>query len=171
MIYQCNDHDIILALDDDDWFPNKNVFTHINNIYTNPDIWITYGQYAELNTKGEYNPGFNKPIPNYVIEYGLFRSQYYAFSHLRTFYAKLFKKIRLEDLMFNGEYFAMSWDLAIMIPMIEMARYHFKFIPDYLYIYNATNEINDHMVSKETQEFHDRIIRSRQPYHALQSLF
>ncbi len=171
MIYNCDAHDIIVTIDGDDWLPNENVFSYINNVYADPNIWITYGQYAEVNAKGEYTSGFNKPIPDYVIEHGLFRSQYYAFSHLRTFYAGLFKKIHIEDLMFNGNYFAMSWDLAFMIPMMEMARHHFKFISDFLYIYNGTNDINDHKVSKETQQLHDRIIRSRQPYQALEKLF
>ncbi len=170
MIYRCIDTDIILTLDGDDWLFNKNVFSYINNAYADPNIWITYGQYVEVNAKDEYFRGFNKPIPDFVVKYGLFRSQYEAFSHLRTFYAGLFKKIRLEDLMFEGEYFAMSWDLAFMIPMIEMARYHFKFIPDFLYVYNGTNDINDHKVSKELQQLHDRIVRSRQPYHALEKL-
>jgi glycosyltransferase involved in cell wall biosynthesis len=171
MIYSCADTDIVLTLDGDDWLSYDRVFEHINNAYTDSDIWITYGQYAELNSEGKYIRGFNAQIPSWAIEYDLLRTQSAAFSHLRTFYAKLFKKIRLEDLMFNGEYFAMSWDLAFMIPMIEMARYHFKFIPQILYIYNGTNDINDHKVSKELQQMLDRIIRSRRSYPALPNLF
>jgi glycosyltransferase involved in cell wall biosynthesis len=169
MIYSCNNHDLILTMDGDDWFPNENVFSYINNVYADPTVWITYGQYAEIHPDGTYTRGFNGPMPDSVIKNNLFRDQF--FSHLRTFYAGLFKKIRIEDLMYEGEFFAMSWDLAIMIPMMEMARYHFKYIPDILYIYNALNEINDHKVSRELQKTHERIIRSRTPYTAIQILF
>jgi mannosyltransferase OCH1-like enzyme len=171
MINQCDDHDIVVLLDGNDWLAHNKVFTSINNTYADPDIWITYGQFAEFDNKGHYGRGFNEDIPDWVIENDLLRSQFGAFSHLRTFYAKLFKKIRHEDLMYNGEYVKMALDTAIMLPMMEMARYHFKFIPDILYVYNTTNELCNHYISRQTQYMLDRIIRSRRPYPALYSLF
>ncbi len=171
MIYSCDDHDLIVTLDGDDWLANDDVFAYLNNIYSDPNVWITYGQYAEIRLGGGLTRGFNAPIPDWVVKNNLFRNQANAFSHLRTFYAGLFKKIHLEDLMYENEFFAMSWDLAFMIPMMEMARNHFKFIPDILYIYNGMNDINDHKVSKDLQRQLDRIVRSRPPYQEIESPF
>ena len=51
----------------------------------------------------------------------MFRDYVHMPTHLRTFYAWLFKKINLEDLLLDGEFFKMTGDQAILYPMIEMA--------------------------------------------------
>ncbi|MDZ4124562.1 MAG: hypothetical protein U1E02_10350, partial [Hydrogenophaga sp.] len=71
----------------------------------------------------------------------------------------------------HGEFFPAAADVAIMIPMVEMARYHFKFIPEILYVYNESNELCNHYINPKKQFFFDRVIRSRRPYPALESLF
>lgn len=161
MIHACPDNAIILIVDGDDWLAHDHVFAYINSVYSQHDVWLTYGQYQEW-PSGAY--GFNRAIPKQVIEQNTLRNQYSAFSHLRTYYAWLFKKIKLEDLMIDGKFLAMSGDIAVMLPMTEMARDHFAFITDVLYIYNGANDINDHKVSKQTQRNIDLWVRSRPPY-------
>jgi len=36
-------------------------------------------------------------------------------------FKKEWKKIAKEDLMYEGKFFEMAWDLAFMFPMLEMA--------------------------------------------------
>jgi len=65
----------------------------------------------------------------------------------------------------------MTYDLAIMFPMLEMAADHFRFCPIVLVDYNTTNPINDHKVSKELQRECDRVIRSRARYEKIENPF
>ena len=81
-------------------------------------------------------------LPQNVIENNSIRKFKWVTTHLRTFYAGLFKKIKLEDLLMDGEFFPRCADLSTMFPMIEMAGYHIKFIPEVLYLYNDRNPLS-----------------------------
>lgn len=167
-IHSCNDHDIIVLLDGDDWFAHDNVLATINNVYADPNIWLTYGQF-KMHPNGKL--GFCAPLSKKIVEQKEFRKIKWCVSHLRTFYAGLFKKIKIEDLLYEGEFFSVSWDRAIMYPMIEMSGAHFKFIPDILYIYNIANPINDHKVSRKFQLQLVQYIQNMSPYKEINSLF
>jgi glycosyltransferase involved in cell wall biosynthesis len=167
-IISCDDDEIIALVDGDDALYFPGVLRTINDAYADPEVWLTYGQFICYPSNA---PGFNREIPREVIESNSIRTHNPQPSHLRTFYAKLFKMIDVEDFMYEGDFFPMTYDLAMMLPMMEMAGYHHKFIPDILYIYNDANPINDHKVSKELQQKLDQIIRSRKPYQKLDSLF
>lgn len=161
MIHSCDDDEIILTLDGDDWFPDNEVLNRLRNIYCSRDIWITYGQYKNSNDGGT---GVAAPYPPHIVETGAFRHHTWGASHLRTFYTWLFKKIRKEDLMRDGTFFPMTWDFAIMFPMLEMAAHHSQFVSDILYVYNLDNPINDHKVSRQLQQSLDSYIRNLPRY-------
>lgn len=160
--------DIVAIVDGDDWLAHDQVLSFLNRVYADSSVWMTYGQYQVYPSGGF---GFNAPIPDDVIVNNKFRYHYNAFSHLRTYYAALFNRIKLEDLKIDGKFLAMTGDLATMIPMIEMAGRNFKFIPNVLYIYNEANVINDHKVSKNLQHDLDIWVRNRPTYRALKTLF
>jgi glycosyltransferase involved in cell wall biosynthesis len=161
-IWSCHDREIVIILDGDDRLAHDQVFSYLNAMYADPAVWLTYGQFRE-HPSGV--PGFCEPMPDWVVQKNMFRKYPIAPSHLRTFYAGLFKQIKTEDLFYNSDFFPMTYDLAMMFPMIEMAREgHFRFIPEVLLDYNTANPINDHKVSKELQQKCDAVIRSRKPY-------
>ena len=162
MITSCADDEIILTLDGDDWFPDNTVLSRLNSFYTQEDIWMTYGQYKNSNDGAH---GVAQPYPGHIIETNGFRQHAWGASHLRTFYAWLFKKINRSDLLYNGEFFSMTWDFAIMFPMLEMSGYHSKFLSDILYVYNLDNPINDHKVNGQLQQTLDRHIRGLPKYN------
>lgn len=140
-IHACNADSIIFILDGDDWLAHENVLQTISQIYQNEEIWLTYGQflYNQKNKKG-----FCKPIPPEVIADNTIRDITWRTSHPRTFYAGLFQLIKLEDLMYEGNFLPKCVDVGTMFPMIEMAGYHVRFIPEILYIYNDANPISYH---------------------------
>lgn len=160
--------EIVVILDGDDLLAGDFVLRYLNNVYSTHDIWMTYGQYQELNAK---NIGFNKSMPDYVVKNNAFRRYPDIPSHLRTFYAKLYQNIKVEDLMLDGEFLVMCADMATGIPMIEQARDHFMFIPDVLYLYNDLNPLSDHRKSRKIQMDIDRFVRSRPIYKPLEKLF
>ena len=61
----------------------------------------------------------------------------------------------------------MAWDLAMMLPMLEMSGFHSKFIPDILYIYNTENPLNDHKVNLNLQQKLSHQILSSPKYEKL----
>ena len=140
-IHACDKDSLIVILDGDDWLAHENVFQMISQSYQDENVWLTYGQflYNQKNKKG-----FCRPIPPDVIANNSIRDISCRTSHPRTFYAGLFQLIKVEDLLYEGNFFPKCVDVATMFPMIEMAGEHVKFIPDILYIYNDANPISYH---------------------------
>ncbi len=167
-IHSCPDEAIIITLDGDDWFPEDNTLALINKVYQNPNVWITYGQFREYPSGAR---GFCCPIPPHIVENSGYRYYHLTPSHLRTFYAGLFKRIKKEDLMWKGEFFPMTWDQAMMFPMLEMAAGKFKFISQITCIYNGANPINDHKVSKKLQQSLSIEIRCKSRYEKVENLW
>jgi len=163
-ISSCLDEEIIVVLDGDDWFPDFQILKKLNEVYQNTNIWLSHGSMIE------YPSGSNtwsEPIPPSVIAKNTFRN-FKCPTHLRTFYAWLFKKIRLDDLLYNGEFFSMTHDMATMYPMIEMCGERHAFISTPTYVYNMSNPINDNKVNAELQRTLDRYIRQKKPYENLE---
>lgn len=161
MIHMCENDAIVVTLDGDDWFPDNNVLTRLNEIYSSDDIWLTYGQF-QLHPSGIR--GWASPMPDYIVENNAFRDFQHLPTHLRTFYAWLFKKIKLQDLLYLGRFYPMTWDMAMMFPMIEMAGERHQFISDIMYMYNDSNSISDHHVSRQLQAHLAQIIKKKTRY-------
>lgn len=167
-VQMCKPTDIIAILDGDDRFAFENVLKAVNYMYAVHDVWLTYGQYQEYPTG---NIGFCIDYPDEILNRRAYREFASGPSHLRTFYAGLFHKIELADLIYDGDFFPMTYDLAIMFPMLEMASNHFLFCSIPLVDYNVTNPINDHKVSKDLQRRCAKIIRSRERYELIENPF
>ncbi len=167
-INSCKDTDIIIILDGDDRFAHNKVLSYINQVYADPNIWLTYGQFKfyPSGKKGFCREMSPETIDNNKIRnFGLFPS------HLRTFYAGLFKQIKLDDLKYKGTFFHMCCDIATMYPMLEMARGHFKFIPDVLLEYNNANPLNIHKLNRHLQYAIYRDLCKRKPCDKIKSPF
>lgn len=159
------DEDVIVTVDGDDWLYNEDVLQRLHDIYAQGDVYLTYGQFV---TYPRWNIGSCRPIDPEVIERGELRKIPWCFSHLRTFKFLLWRQIKDEDLRDeNGEYYRVTWDLAFMYPMLEMAGYRFRFIDDITYVYNKANPINDHKLHRERQFRTETAIRSKPPYPPL----
>ncbi|MFC1842069.1 glycosyltransferase family 2 protein [Candidatus Dependentiae bacterium] len=161
-IHSCQNEDIIVLLDGDDWLAHPFVLKIINSVYQDPNVWLTYGQFMSI---PECTRGFCREFSDNIILNNYFRKTHFPVSHLRTFYAGLFKLIKFKDLIYEGDFYQMTWDKAIMLPMIEMARERHKYIEDVLYHYNNSNPLNDHKVDQKLQmDLHHQIL-SKKPYH------
>lgn len=169
-IHSCDGRDIVLMVDGDDALIGSEVFAYINRLYTdNEQLWLTYGQYSEY-PSGKL--GICRPLPAWVFAQQQLRNIRYVISHLRTFYAALFKRIHKEDLCDDGgTFFTVTGDMAVMLAMVEMAQDHCMFVSKLLYSYNTANALNDFKVALKKQHAVERIIRSRKPYEKLSSLF
>lgn len=167
-VYTCDHWDVVVTLDGDDWFNGSDVLQKLDTVYADDNIWMTYGSYQEhpSGKKGS----FVRSIPENIIASNGYRKHTWSASHLRTFYAWLFKSIKIEDLKIDGEFFAMAWDLAFMFPMLELSGGKFKYITDILYIYNVQTPHNDHKVNRALQVKMEKEIKSRNPYKPLKTI-
>lgn len=164
-IHQCPDQSVIVTLDGDDWFATEHTLERIAKEYADGKTWLTYGQYR---CQPYEAASICKKMPEYIMKNRLFRTSEWVSSHPRTFYAWLFKKIKQEDLLHEGKFFSVTWDLAMMFPMLEMASAgHIRFIPDILYIYNIANPLNDYKCHLELQQWCNGYIRNKKKYEQL----
>lgn len=166
-IHACPDRAIIITLDGDDWLRGNDVLQLINRTYDDKNVWLTYGQFEEF-PRGSL--GICHPMPEHVVQTKSYRSQPWFTSHLRSFYAGLFKKVKKEDMMFDGEFFSVTWDQAFLFPMLEMTDGRIKFIDQILYIYNQANPLNDFKQHLRKQLYCERVIRARKKYEPLDSV-
>ena len=158
-----NPEDIIVTLDGDDWFASKKVLETLDEKYNKHRCFITYGSYIEYPSK--IKGKFCKPISNEVIKNNSFRDSQWFSSHLRTFKRHLWDSIKIEDLKDNGKFYRMTWDMAFMFPMLEMAGPMSLHIPQILYCYNRQNPLNDDKVNHRLQLETERQIRSKKRYN------
>jgi glycosyltransferase involved in cell wall biosynthesis len=156
-----DDNDVIVEIDGDDWLPDSNTLNRINDVFNDENVWIANGSFKYQNGV----LGFSSKQKN--IE-NLRRVNFTA-SHIRTWRAFLWRKIKKEDLKDeNGIYWKVTGDLSFMFPMLEMSgEEHYRFMNDINYVYNESNPINDHKVDINLVNEIARIIRNKTPYNKL----
>lgn len=160
----CDDQEIIVQLDGDDWFIDDHLFAQINELYQTKDVWLTYGSdtlhYAQ-------------PTSQKTILESSYRKQKWIYAPTRTFYAWLFKAIKVQDLIaesvpgYQGHFFPSADDVAFMYPMLEMAGTHCVFINHTNYEVNTHNPLSNKKIEINLQDSASADVRSRMPYKPL----
>jgi len=155
------DNDIIIEIDSDDWLPDSKVLLRINNLYSDNDVWIANGSFKYSN--GQH--GFCIKQENFDN----IRNTTFTASHIRTWRAFLWRKIKEEDLKNEeGVYWKVAGDLSFMFPMLEMSgSKHYRFMTDVNYIYNAENPLNDHKIDLTLVSTIASKIRCKEKYEKL----
>lgn len=169
------DHKIVVCCDGDDTLSFNGVLERLEKEYSNPDIWMTYGRFVVI-PAGEFW-SLCWGYPEEVIRERGFRQCSNVPSHLKTFKAALFKKIRKEDLLYDGKFYRKTWDMAMLYPMLEMcapkdpnAKNHSAFIADtVMYVYNWDVQC-DGQTGREEQVMLHRHIMSLPTYEPLDHL-
>jgi len=167
MAHSCQDDEILVTVDGDDWLLHENVLFRLNEVYQDDNIWMTWGSYVDY-PKMEKGLGA-LPIPIEVIDNHAYRAHRWSLSHLRTFYCWLFKKVQKSDLIRDGEFFQMAGDLAFMFPMAEMCGGRFKYLDEVFYVYNHENPLQEHRLDEPLQLEIDAFIRRKTPYRRLKN--
>ena len=148
-----------LLVDGDDYLYNEDVLNILKEKYIQTNCLITYG--SHMSSKGVQG----KQYPRLIREFNLFRKYFWYGSHLRTFRHDLWLAVNPQDLLNKKQqYFSVAWDLAIMLPMLEMAGERQEFISEVLYAYNDNNPISDHRIRRKEQILAAREIRQKKIY-------
>lgn len=139
--------DVIFLLDGDDFLPGERVLSRITEVYEDPDVWLTYGNYRpHPRNTGQV---LAYAYPDEIIANRGFRTYNACFNHPLTFRKFLWDQITDADMKTKkGDWFTGGYDMVIMSPMLEMsAPEHFRFLDETLYVYNAINPISDATVN------------------------
>jgi hypothetical protein len=157
-----NPEDVIVVLDGDDWLSSRNVLSRLNEYY-NDGCMLTYGSFVEFPraTIGAEASEY----PKHVIESNSFREDTWRASHLKTYRYSLWRDVDPEDLKDDdGKFFEMTYDQAMMFPMLEMAGDKAMYVPEVTYVYNTQNP---NAINKtKAQKQHDLMkkIRKKKKY-------
>lgn len=138
------DDEILIMLDGDDWLYDDNVLNVLNDVYKEKNILCSYGS---------YHVSENNILSNFILPSKCFSedektnktyrySDVWACDHLRTGYAKLFKNVKLMDIIFEKKFCIVKTDCADMYPVLEMAGILHHLIKQPLYIYNKDNTLS-----------------------------
>tara|TARA_B100000131_G_scaffold277235_1_gene280938 strand:+ start:892 stop:1620 length:729 start_codon:yes stop_codon:yes gene_type:complete len=160
-----SDEDILVTLDGDDWFAGDFVLDRVNKAYEETNCLMTYGSFIEY-PSGVTHPYYLTPYNDQVLENSLFRDVPWKASQLRTFKKKLWDKVKKEDLFdaATGTFYEVTYDLAMMFPMLEMAGKRSTHIKDLIYVYNKQNPISDMYVREQEQLQKAEEIRKKPRY-------
>jgi glycosyltransferase involved in cell wall biosynthesis len=156
-----DDNEIIVEIDGDDWLPYGKTLERINEVYSDDNVWIANGSFRY----SDGSLGFSSRQKNISN----LRFERFTASHIRTWRAFLWRKIKQEDLKDeNGVFWKVSGDVAFMFPMLEMAGdEHYVFMDKINYVYNGENPLNDHKVNMDIVNVIADKIRSKKPYDKL----
>lgn len=167
-VRSCDPDEVVVLVDGDDFLAHRQVLTRLNAIYQDPEVWVTWGQFTRFPQGGE---GFCALIPSEIVSANAFRDYPFISSHLRTFYAGLYQRIRPADVQdSDGRFFATAGDVAHMFALLEMAGPRGRFVAEVLYQYNRENPLNDDKVDRAAQYRTEMEIRSKARYGRVISL-
>lgn len=135
-VESCEEEEIVVLLRGEDVLAHEWVLQNLNLYYENPNLWLTCSQYRFFPSfeKGTSPASFPSP-------------------HLKSFYASLFRKIRDVDLRIGGKFFPACAEMAYMVPLMQLAKDHFYWLPD---IHTLANQ---EAIFKEDPEWVERCSR------------
>lgn len=120
-VFSCDKNEIIVELDGSDEFATDQVLSHLNTIFTDPDVWMTYGE-----SNNEIRKAAGKV------------------KHPRAFYAALFQEIEKSDLQDKDSFLEEAGELAYVAPLLEMSDSHTRHISEPPYLFNWTFPTSNH---------------------------
>ncbi len=187
--YSCgglNDDDVIIHLDGDDWFANESSLLAIANAYSG-DTLATYGGAMRLQNGQLFQPYMhalsNKSIerkwgktvgaqyPIEIIRRRDYRNYPWGACHCRTFKYKLYKQIFRSDFLDqDGTYFKYATDMAIFLPILEMAGDQIRYITETIYIYNRDTGTRNVASEFKDQHYNHNLIRRKAKYKLFDEL-
>lgn len=149
--------DVLVWVDLDDAFLTNRSLEILDSYY-DEDTAMTFGSYQPFPPSPtcppvtEYPPECikNRDYRN-IHKWGL------RYNHLRTVRWDLFRHLNPEtDFKKDGKWLTLAMDMAVMVPCLEMADGHHKYIPEPLYEYFSANPLSEWRKSAiGTNQTHD----------------
>jgi|JI10StandDraft_1071094.scaffolds.fasta_scaffold00236_24 glycosyltransferase involved in cell wall biosynthesis len=168
LIQKCARHEIIALIEGKDWLAHENVFDHLNAVYANPNVWMTY-------SRAIHHPDYQKiegaPFSDeLLLNKKLRQKDKEMITPLITFYASFFQSIKLEDFLFEGDFIDDVYSLAIQLPLVEMGPEHLFFIDEVSYVKNDEDQKVDYQLHLQKVAIAQSYLRSLPSYPTLAQL-
>jgi glycosyltransferase involved in cell wall biosynthesis len=148
----CDDDEICIMLDGDDWLPHNYVLAYLNKFMVYYKLDVTYGRF-EVSLNDKLTP-FNMPgdYSMSVIESGKYRSDAWRATHLRVMKAEYLKRIRPTDFLDEeGDFIICTTDMVESFACLEQCNGKHKMCSEITMVYNKDNSL----LFKETSHYSD----------------
>lgn len=133
------DDEIVVHLEASDWFADSYVLERLNEIYKDPDVWLTYSEHIN---RQDQLLGKEKTLFKNSKKISPSIQAPWLVSHFKTYYVGLAKQVNIEMLSKKS---SSNIDEIIMKTLLHISKWHIRFIPEVLFIHNeiSKNEQND----------------------------
>ena len=137
----CDDNDICILLDGDDWLLDSSVLKFLNEFYIKHNLEATYQSYKSYVNGNIQTLKSFIPYSKQVLDNKSFRSSTWLAYHLRTCQAKYIKQISFFDFVDNlGNFITSSTDVVESSCFLElMDQSKHRSSGRYLMVYNRDN--------------------------------
>lgn len=149
----CEPDSITALLDGDDHLISNKVASIINSIFEEKGVWISYGSCV-------WSDGSNRDFSCAYTEeeYANVRKARFKVSHLRAFYAGLYKKIEEQDKDFAHlkdsamNFYRWGYDTPLMFALMDMTPFSKCYYNSInLISYNRNNDLSEDKINQTAQ--------------------
>jgi glycosyltransferase involved in cell wall biosynthesis len=166
-IQRAAEDDVCVLMGGDDWLEPGGL-ARVAKAYEDPETWLTYGSYQNARPRGRPREGPD-PVPPCREWTGCDIRPYDFLWMPLTCRTWLAKKVLVEDLKIAGWWQWSGGDVALNVPMVEMAGpAHARFIPDVWYT-RRLHADNDTAIDANLQYYCNWISYGRPRYSRLAS--
>ncbi len=163
----CEDSQIIIYMKGNAWLKDSHALAKLNDLYKKHAIWTAYEGGKNVRTKKKSS---SLTFRSRGLFSPLLRRASTGGPRFKTFYASLFKKVKLEDFFFRGSFVDDTHDSGYFFPLLEMSGSHSLALHSSFCEYVQKDDFDAERPSrKASYKCHQRI-RSSTPYTALASL-
>lgn len=161
----CSPDSVVLNLDADDEFIGKNVLKTFNAGYQKHKSGVLYSNFFWYDQGGNIMLGFTSEYTDSDKKNRNYRQAPQRFSHLRSYRAELFLKIKKEDFQDNeSKFYTSAYDMVMYFPLMELSCGRVNKIEGFHYLYNINTGLNDYAVDRGKQSRIDQTVRKGAKY-------
>jgi glycosyltransferase involved in cell wall biosynthesis len=133
---------IVVELNGDDWFFDEGVLAHLDTIYADPSVWMTYNSSTFADGRLRH---LNRPYPEATVRDASYREDDWYAGSVRTFRAELFSHVADDELVdpATGTWWESADDMVIYLALLELSGGHARHVERPTYVYNHREDSED----------------------------
>ena len=150
----CMQHEVAILLDGDDWLYDEQVLSHLNHLYQNHDIVMTWGQFYYHGKNDNKLSGFGT-FPEDIANYRTYPRM--VCQHLRTAKIELLQAIPKSYLQdHHNKWYECCTDVAENMCLLELSGGKYLNSQKPLCVYNTINSVKYPNSYYNTEQYHDK---------------
>lgn len=166
--------DVVVFLDGDDRFAHDDVIGRLREVYSDPMVDVTYGNYAP-DPPSDTCPLIKDCPPEVCAKVGGYRQwtrkNGTPWNHLRTMRRRIFDRIPPTHYKRNGRWLDGAADYALMDPAMELAGGRHRMIDEVLVLYTSDRPDAEWRDKSATLQDDRRFLLRRRPLRPMSPLW